>query len=90
MGRKVNTAKALVERWEVEESRTPEREEKRSLTLRKEPLSRKLQLMEAGVREIRCISCMRIGAIAGAEELDEGWVCGDCLSGAAEQRRRAG
>ncbi len=62
----------------------------RTLVLRREPLPRKVQLMSAGVREIRCVSCVRIRPIAEAEEVGEGWICEDCLSEALERWKRAG
>ena len=55
-----------------------ERQE-RTLILKAEPASRKVQLMARGVKEIRCTRCGQIRPIAGAEESEEGWICGDCL-----------
>jgi hypothetical protein len=53
--------------------------QERTLILKAEPPSRKVQLMAHGVKEIRCTCCGRVRPIAGAEESEEGWVCGDCL-----------
>jgi hypothetical protein len=92
MGRKSNAAKGREdEEWVFEEAEAagPEWQD-RTLVLAKEPLPRKVQLMAAGVKEIRCVCCNRIRPIAGAEELGEGWMCGDCLSDAADGRRYGG
>ena len=53
--------------------------QERTLILKAEPPSRKVQLMAHGVKEIRCTCCGRIKPIAGAEESEEGWICEDCL-----------
>ena len=53
--------------------------QERTLILKAEPPSRKVQFMAHGVKEIRCTCCGRIRPIAGAEEAEEGWVCEDCL-----------
>ena len=53
--------------------------QERTLILKAEPPSRKVQLMAHGVKEIRCTCCGRIRPIAGAEESEEGWICEDCL-----------
>jgi hypothetical protein len=85
MGRKLNTAKGREEEWAFEEADAADAEyQDRTLVLAKEPLPRKVQLMAAGVKEIRCIRCNRVKPIAGAEELGEGWICEDCLSDAAD------
>jgi hypothetical protein len=64
-------------------------ESDRVVVLKKEPLSRKVMLMNAGVKEVRCVCCVQIKPIAEAEDLGDGWVCGECLSEAEEQRRYA-
>ena len=88
MRNKKNAAKVREEKWEFEEPEMPDEGcQDRTLVLGKEPLSRKVMLVAAGVKEIRCICCVRIRPIAGAEELGEGWICGDCLSAAMEQRK---
>ncbi len=88
MGREKHAARRLDEERESGEMEPPDPElQDRTLVLRKEPLPRKVQLMAAGVKEIRCIGCLRIRPIAGAEELAEGWVCEDCLPEATEERR---
>jgi hypothetical protein len=61
----------------------------RVMVLKKEPLPRKVMLMNAGVKEIRCVCCIQIKPIAEAEDLGDSWVCGECLSEAAEKRRCA-
>ena len=86
MSRKMNAAGRQEEEYEIEE--TPEAEleyQDRTLVLRKEPLPRKVQLMAAGVQEIRCLNCVRVKPIAGAEEVGDGWICADCLSGAGKK-----
>ena len=53
--------------------------QERTLILKAEPASRKVQLMARGVKEIRCTRCGQIRPIAGAEQSEEGWICEDCL-----------
>jgi hypothetical protein len=73
---------------ELDEQELPDGEcGDRILVLRKEPLPRKVMLMAAGVKEIRCVCCLRIRPLAGAEELGEGWACEDCLSDSPEKRK---
>jgi hypothetical protein len=62
----------------------------RVLVLKKEPLSRKKMLVGAGVKEVRCIWCVRIKPIATAEELGDGWICEDCLSEMEHTQRYGG
>lgn len=52
----------------------------RTLILKAEPRSRRLQLMAQGAKEIRCFYCNQIKPLAGAEECEEGWYCEDCAS----------
>ncbi len=52
----------------------------RSLTLKGQLPDRKKGLMAHGVKEIRCIYCMQVQPIAGAQEHGEGWICEDCLN----------
>lgn len=88
MGTNRNGAKGHEEEWEFEEADQPDEEcQDRTLVLGKEPRPRKAMLIAAGVKEIRCIYCVRIRPIAGAEELGEGWVCEDCLSEETEERK---
>lgn len=69
------------DQFELEETEAYDQEfQERTLVLRREPLPRKVHLMASGVQQIRCISCMQVKPIAGAEELGEGWVCGDCIA----------
>jgi hypothetical protein len=49
------------------------------LVLQKEPKPRKVALMAAGVKQIRCVSCSRITAIADSFEFGDGWICGKCF-----------
>jgi len=92
MTNKKSVANIHEEECELEETGLADEEAclDRTLVLRREPLPRKVHLMAAGVKEIRCISCSRVKPIAGAEELGEGWICEDCLSDAAEVRRCGG
>jgi hypothetical protein len=91
MGRKRKVSEVREEDWQFEEDEQPGQEyENRTLVLRKEPLPRKASLMASGVKEIRCLCCIRIKPIEGAEELGEGWICNDCLPEASTKRRHAG
>ncbi len=88
MGSKRSAANGYDEEREFEEAESPDEEcQDRTLVLRKEPRLRKVMLIAAGVKEIRCVCCVRIKPIAGAEECGEGWICEDCLSDAAEERK---
>ena len=62
----------------------------RVVALKKEPLSRKIMLMEAGAKEVRCIWCIRVKPLATAEEVGDGWICEDCLSDIEEMPRYGG
>jgi hypothetical protein len=53
--------------------------QERTLILKAEPTSRKVQFMARGVKEIRCTCCAQIRPIADAEQSEEGWMCEDCL-----------
>jgi hypothetical protein len=87
MGSK-NAAEGHEKEREFEEAELPDDGyQDRTLILRKEPLPRKVMLMATGVKEIRCICCVRIRPIAGAEEFGEGWICEDCLADATEERK---
>ena len=55
--------------------------QERTLIPKAEPASRKVQFMASGVKEIRCTRCGQIRPIAGAEQSEEGWICGECLPG---------
>ena len=91
MGNKKNAARGHEEEWKSEETELSDEEcQDRTLVLGKEPLPRKVMLIAAGVKEIRCICCFRIRPIAYAEEFNEGWICEDCLSEATEERRYGG
>jgi hypothetical protein len=91
MGNSKNGVKPAVQEWEVEDTEPLEEEFRdRILILRKGPIPRKVQLIAAGVKDIRCVCCVRIKPIASAEELGDGWVCEDCLSDAANNLRYGG
>ncbi len=76
-----NTAEILGGDYELDDIELSEDEGKeRTLILKSEPRSRRLQLMAQGAKEIRCIYCNQIKPLSGAEELEEGWVCEDCVS----------
>ena len=51
----------------------------RKLILKAAPRSRKGELMAKGAKEIRCIYCHQVKLLAGAEEFEGGWICGDCV-----------
>jgi hypothetical protein len=53
--------------------------QERTLILKADPASRKVQFMAHGVKEIRCSRCSQIRPIASAEQSEEGWICEDCL-----------
>jgi len=91
MTSKKNSVKNHEEEWELDETELQEEEcMDRTLVLRREPLPRKVHLIAAGVKEIRCIACGQIRPIAGAEELGEGWICEECLIDAAEAGKCGG
>jgi hypothetical protein len=91
MGKKKNTGEAAAPEWELEDVELPDQNcVDRVVVLRKEPLSRKTMLMHAGVKEIRCIYCVRIRPIAGAEELGDGWICENCLSEVEDTQKYGG
>jgi hypothetical protein len=75
-----NTAKILgsdVELDDIELSDGGGQE--RTLILKAVPRSKRVQLIEQGAKEIRCICCGQIRPLAGAEESEEGWICENCL-----------
>jgi len=75
-----NTAKILgsdVELDDIELSDGGGQE--RTLILKAVPRSKRVQLIEQGAKEIRCICCHQFRSLAGAEESEEGWICEDCL-----------
>jgi len=76
----------------LEEDSVPVQEEyaDRVVALKKEPLSRKTMLMEAGAKEVRCIWCIRVKPLTTAEEVGDGWICEDCLSDIEEMPRYGG
>jgi hypothetical protein len=76
-----NAAEVLEMDDEMEELEIPGGEyDDRTLVLKKEIPPRKVQLMAHGVREIRCLCCNQIRPIAGAEEIEEGWICEYCMA----------
>jgi hypothetical protein len=90
MGKK-NAVERASQEWELEDTEPSDVVcLDRVVELRKEPPSRKMQLMHAGVKEIRCVHCVRVKPIAGAEELGDGWICGDCLCDVEDTRRYGG
>ena len=75
-----NTAEILGNDDELDEIELPEGgSQERLLILKTAPRSRRVQLIAQGAREIRCISCVQIRPLAGAEETEEGWICEDCM-----------
>jgi hypothetical protein len=80
MKKEKNTAEILGNDDELDDIELSDGEcQERTLILKAEPASRKVQLMARGVKEIRCSSCGRIRPIAGAEQSEDGWICDDCL-----------
>jgi hypothetical protein len=91
MGRKRSAVKRHEEDWQLEEEEPPDQVyQDRTLVLRKEPLPRKKYLIAAGVKEIRCICCVRVKPLQSSEELGEGWICKDCLPDSTVEQRHAG
>jgi hypothetical protein len=78
MGRAVGSAKKQEEFFSLDEVELIEECEDRTLVLRRDPLPRKMGLIAAGAKEIRCISCNCVRPLAGAQEYGEGWLCEDC------------
>jgi hypothetical protein len=75
-----NTAEIIVSDDELDEIEVLEGGgQERLLILKTAPRSRRVQLIAQGAKEIRCISCVQIRPLAGAEETEEGWVCEDCM-----------
>ncbi|HME41708.1 MAG TPA: hypothetical protein VKF36_01365 [Syntrophorhabdales bacterium] len=50
----------------------------RTLILKAEPRSRRVQLIAQGAKLIRCVCCHQIRPLVVAMEYEEGWVCKDC------------
>jgi hypothetical protein len=86
MMKKKDTIKPEELEWEPEDTERLDG----ILILKKEPLSRKTKLIEAGVKEVRCVWCLRIKPIATAEEIGDGWLCEGCLSDLETTRRCGG
>jgi hypothetical protein len=83
-----NTAEILGTDDELDEIELPEGgSQERLLILKTAPRSRRVQLIAQGAREIRCISCVQIRPLAGAEETEEGWICEDCMPKMTERNR---
>jgi len=83
-----NTAEIFGNDDELDEIELPEGGgQERLLILKTAPRSRRVQLIAQGAREIRCISCVQIRPLAGAEETEEGWICEDCMPKMTERNR---
>jgi hypothetical protein len=81
MGRRKVEAAIDEREWETDYvDLTSEPQERPPLVLQKEPPPRKVALMAAGVRQIRCVHCSRIVPIAESSELGSGWICAECAS----------
>jgi LSD1 subclass zinc finger protein len=78
MGRAAGSAKKQEESFSFDEVELIEECVDRTLVLRRDPLPRKMALIAAGAKEIRCISCNRVRPLKGALEYGEGWLCEDC------------
>jgi hypothetical protein len=75
-----NTAKILGSDYELDDIELSEGGgQERTLILKAVPRSKRVQLIEQGAKEIRCICCHQIRPLAGAEESEEGWICENCL-----------
>ena len=75
-----NTAKILGSDCELDDIELSDGGgQERTLILKAVPRSKRVQLIEQGAKEIRCICCHQIRSLAGAEESEEGWICEDCL-----------
>jgi hypothetical protein len=59
--------------------------QERTLILKSAPPSRRAQLIAHGAIEVRCLRCSQIKPLAKAEESDEGWICGDCITERAQK-----
>ena len=74
-----NTAEILGSDGEFDDIELSEGgDQKRTLILKAVPRLRRVQLIEQGAQEMRCICCHQIRSLAGAEESEEGWICEDC------------
>jgi len=75
-----NTAEILASDDEFDDIELSEGgDQDRTLILKATPRSRRVQLIEQGAKEIRCIRCRQIRSLARAEESEEGWICEDCV-----------
>jgi hypothetical protein len=91
MKKKGSSEPIMEQEFELEDTELPEQQYgDRILVLQREPLSRKTMLLHAGVQDIRCIWCIRVKALATAEELGDGWICEDCLSEMENIKRYGG
>jgi hypothetical protein len=87
---KKNAGKVMEQECWTEDMEPPDEKQADRVILKKEPLPRKTMLLEAGVKEVRCIWCIRIKPLATAEELGDGWICEDCLSEMEDTRQYGG
>ncbi|HVN24575.1 MAG TPA: hypothetical protein VMT71_11435 [Syntrophorhabdales bacterium] len=55
------------------------RDHDRTLTLKAEPRSRRVQLLAQGAKLIRCMCCRGIKPLIAADEFQDGWICEDCI-----------
>ena len=91
MGKKKNAATPVEREYELGDTEASAQQyTDRVVVLKKEPLPRKAMLMNAGVKDVRCVWCLRIKPIATAEELGDGWICEACLSDVEDTRRYGG
>jgi hypothetical protein len=83
-----NMAEILGNDGELDDMELSDEEcQERTLILKAEPPSRKMQLMAHGVKEMRCTWCCQIRPIAGAEDSEEGWICEDCVQKMVQEPR---
>jgi hypothetical protein len=86
MGKKKVAVTPLEQEYGLEDTAVFDQENaERVVVLQKEPLQRKAMLIHAGVKDVRCLWCLRIKPLATAEELGDGWICETCLSDVERQ-----
>ena len=82
MKKETNTAEILSSDCEFDDRGVLEgKGQERRLILKAAPRLRRVQLIEQGAKEIRCIFCHQIRPLARAEDFEEGWICEDCMPG---------
>jgi hypothetical protein len=91
MEKKGGSVKPVEREYELDDAELVDQQyTDRVVVLKKEPLPRKVMLTNTGVKDIRCVWCLRIKPLATAEELGDGWICEACLSDVEHTRRCGG